>query len=186
MEYIDSQIKLHEGLIKLYTTHLENLKLIKSMQNTELKEMKELAPEDFLETDFIGSDQDMIWERIRNSRNTAEPIGEPTTKTNDESTTKTNGESMGVSIHTREDNLIAELPGEPVKEKNIVVSRLSKYTREKQNQIMQNMFKTARSNIEKIALIDSNIANNLESNVYKEADRLLEEYLNNSQSNEYL
>ena len=185
MEYIDSQIKLHEGLIKLYTNHLENLKLIKSMQSTEIKQMKELVPEDFLETDFIGSDQDMIWERIRNSRNaaeTAKPSGESTTKTNGESDTKNNGES----IHTREDNLIAELPGEPVKEKNIVVSRLSKYTREKQNQIMQNMFKTARSNIEKIALIDSNIANNLESNIYKEADRLLEEYLNNSQSNEYL
>ena len=177
MEYIDSQIKLHEGIIKLYTNHLENLKLIKSMQSTEIKQMKELAPEDFLETDFIGSDQDMIWERIRNSRNAAE-----TAKPSGESTTKNNGES----IHTREDNLIAELPGEPVKEKNIVVSRLSKYTREKQNQIMQNMFKTARSNIEKIALIDSNIANNLESNIYKEADRLLEEYLNNSQSNEYL
>lgn len=69
----------------------------------------------------------------------------------------------------------AEQPATAVK-----VSRLSKFTETKQNQIIKNIYEKAKTNIERLAEIDQGLTQNMEENINKEADRLLQSYLNGS------
>lgn len=69
----------------------------------------------------------------------------------------------------------AEQPSTAVK-----VSRLSKFTETKQNQIIKNIYEKAKTNIERLAEIDQGLTQNMEENINQEADRLLQSYLNGS------
>lgn len=60
-----------------------------------------------------------------------------------------------------------------------LITKLSKFSQKKQNQIIKNIFTKASDNINELAKFDSNIASNLNENIKIEADRLLNSYLDN-------
>ena len=62
--------------------------------------------------------------------------------------------------------------------KPLLVTRLSKFTYKKQNQIIKNIFLKAKINIETLAELDNTIKLNMEEKIKEEADRLLNLYLN--------
>jgi len=72
--------------------------------------------------------------------------------------------------------------GQPVEQPAtaVKVSRLSKFTEAKQNQIIKNIYEKAKTNIERLAEIDQELSQNMEETINQEADRLLQSYLNGS------
>jgi uncharacterized membrane-anchored protein YjiN (DUF445 family) len=58
-----------------------------------------------------------------------------------------------------------------------LITKLSKFPANKQNSILRNMFMRAKTNMEKLAKLDADIANNLDDKIQEEANRLLEVYL---------
>jgi len=60
---------------------------------------------------------------------------------------------------------------------NTIINKFSKYSSIKKLEILSSLFKTAKLNINKLALLDNSIQCNLNDNIQKEADRLLMVYL---------
>jgi hypothetical protein len=58
-----------------------------------------------------------------------------------------------------------------------VLSRLSKFTQKKQNEIIRNIFKTSSKNIDYLIELDTSLENDRDDLIGEEADRLLEAYL---------
>lgn len=57
------------------------------------------------------------------------------------------------------------------------INNLFKYSQKERDVILYNMYNTAKENINKLAAIDSKYKDNFDSEVSKESDRLLENYL---------
>jgi hypothetical protein len=262
MEFIDTQIKLYENLVTLYTNYIQSLKELKKVK--ELKKLKEkqlfqnddaFPQEDdsYSTENMINSDQDLIWLRMQQARaeqvlrhpqepiaretHTIEPSKEkpcveknPTEKTiaeklyvektlAEKKCIKENNVAMpefpqqvrnspiyeapaSLKIHTSSttQQTNSASPPAPLNEAHLdaypekktdanetkkddnfapLITRLSKYPQKKQNEIIKNIFLKAKENIERLAAIDQNIKNNLETEINAEADRLLAAYLAN-------
>jgi len=163
MDVLHGQIKLYENLIQNYTEYLQCLK------NQLLEQSKQYGNDsEILETKSdIHDDQDMIWQRIRQAH-----LGESQNVSN------VKQEKLGYAENNIENvELVIPESNRDVK-KGQTISRLSKFTKLKQNQIIKNIFIKARENMKILAELDKNILDNMEENVNKEADRILEVYLN--------
>jgi hypothetical protein len=165
MNIIEGQIIFHREMIKL---HMEQLnKLISSLQASEPPSEPPLlqASEPLSEPPALQAvdphqktnnlkdelDNDDIWDRIKNIHESKMPKSD-----------MRSGQP-------------ADQPATVVK-----VSRLSKFTEAKQNQIIKNIYEKAKTNIERLAEIDQELSQNMEENINQEADRLLQSYLNGS------
>lgn len=190
MDYLTSQIKLHEDIIQVHTTQLKYLQDLQKQKELNIDSINTL--EDIPETkvledeDMLLHDQDIIWERIRNAHpelygNKSDYCNQTHTETGSkEKIVKENNLNEephvikpDMQIHPVEEDKITN-PGYKV---NPIINRLSKFTTKKQNQILKNIFLTAKSNMEKLAELDPNIANGIDEKIHIEANRLLEAYL---------
>ena len=206
MDVLNGQIKLYESLIQNYTDYLQCLKNHLAQTKTDIKlkdipesntpafdapafEMPFNIPESEIQLEDIG--QDMIWQRIRQAH-----LGDENTQTNTgcventqtslgyaENTQTNTGcventqTSLGYAENNLE-NLELNLGSNRDVKKTNTISRLSRFTTLKQNQIIKNIFIKARENMKILSELDNNILDNMEENVNKEADRILEVYLN--------
>jgi len=194
MDYLTSQIKLHEGLIQLHTTQLAYLKNLQLQQlQTETDELTtdDLPQENYLSNESIlENDQDIIWDRIRKAHpemygsdeavcrgmsNEKTPEKTPVYKENNLTVP---GVELNVEQTIKSDLKLPE-PEPSTSKDSPLVTRLSKFPQKKQNQIVRNIFMTAKTNIEKLAEIDTSIAENIDERIQVEADRLLAAYLDN-------
>ena len=186
------QIKLYEGLISTYTEYLKSLRQL---------DLRETNSESGLESepDIFNDEQDMIWDRMHKAH-MLEPtihiepnihIEQPHQKTQQQQqhSQKPNNidlpEDLNINLLV-EKKVGADQQAGPEKkagtekkadQKREIITRLSRFTKEKQNEIIKRIFAAAKENMERLALLDKNILNTTES-IYKEADRILEVYLN--------
>ena len=202
MDYLTSQIKFHEGLIQLHTTQLTYLKNLQLQQlQTETDELTtdDLPQENYLSNEsMLENDQDIIWDRIRKAHpemygsDEAVCCGMPNEKTPEKPPEKTPEKTPvykenNLTVPDVELNVEQNIKSDlklPEPESNTskdipLVTRLSKFSQKKQNQILRNIFMTAKTNIEKLAEIDTSIAENIDERIQVEADRLLAVYLDN-------
>ena len=198
MDYLKSQIKFHEGIIQLHTTQLTYLKKLQLQQlqaETDDLTIDDLPQENYLSNEtMLENNQDIIWDRIRKAH--PELYGSDETVCCGMSNEKTPEKTAEKTAVYKENNLTVpkvELNVEqtiksdlklPEPESNTskgypLITRLSKFTQKKQNQILRNIFMTAKTNIEKLARIDISIAENIDEQIQVEADRLLVAYLDN-------
>ena len=194
MDYLTSQIKFHEGLIQLHTTQLAYLKNLQLQQlQTETDELTtdDLPQENYLSNESIlENDQDIIWDRIRKAHpemygsDEAVCSGMPNEKTPEktpvykENNLTVPDVELNVEQTIKSDLKLPE-PESSTSKDSPLVTRLSKFPQKKQNQIVRNIFMTAKTNIEKLADIDTSIAENIDERIQVEADRLLAAYLDN-------
>ena len=171
MDVLIAQIKLYENLIQNYTEYLQCLKNNLAQHKTSDVIPDILASDvmpDILASDVMpdieDTNQDMIWQRIRQAHL-------------DDSNVENTQTSLGY-VENNIENLELNMESNRDVKKVQVVSRLSKFTTFKQNQIIKNIFIKARENMKILAELDKNILDNMEENVNKEADRILEVYLN--------
>lgn len=123
------------------------------------KDCGEQLAKEHIQNEIIAqmSEQDVIWDRIRKAQKNTE---------------------------SRPNNLVQtqpikpELP-EPVPEqkKNVVINKLHRYPRKKQEQILKNIFDKAVVNIERLHEISPIPENERSEMIQKEADTLLAQYL---------
>lgn len=104
------------------------------------------------------SDQDLIWERIRDAQ-----LGNDDTKQ---------------PIH-RPNNLINSDPNppQPTQQKYVEVNKLHQFPRKKQGKIIKNIFDKAVVNIERLHEISPIPDDERDAMIQKEADDLLSQYL---------
>lgn len=176
------QIKLYEGLISTYTEYLKSLR---QLDLRETNSESEPNSEPNLEPDIFNDEQDMIWDRMHKAH-MLEPtihIEQPQQQTQKHQ--KPNNidlpEDLNINmpVEKNADQKADQKAGTEKKadQKREIITRLSRFTKEKQNEIIKRIFAAAKENMERLALLDKNILNTTES-IYKEADRILEVYLN--------
>ena len=168
MDVLRGQIKLYENLIQNYTEYVQCLK------NQLLEQSKQYENDsEILETKSdINDDQDMIWQRIRQAHLGDSHLGDSQNASNIKQ------EKLGYAENNIESEELAVPESNRDVKKGQTITRLSKFTTLKQNQIIKNIFIRARENMKILAELDKNILDNMEENVNKEADRILEVYLN--------
>ena len=177
------QIKLYEGLISTYTEYLKSLRQL---------DLRETNSESGLESepDIFNDEQDMIWDRMHKAH-----MLEPTIHIEQKHQKPNNIDlpedlNINLLVEKKADQQSKQHAGTEKKvgadqqagtekkadQKREIITRLSRFTKEKQNEIIKRIFAAAKENMERLALIDKNILNTTES-IYKEADRILEVYL---------
>ena len=195
MDYLTAQIKFHNDIIQLYANQIKYLQDLQKQQeidfatNNILEDENETNPNT---DDILLHDQDIIWDRIRKAHPelygnkydccNKEPT-EPTEPTEPKLSEKIgNDNNLEVVIPTIKSDMKLNQSTDcetktPGYDTNPVINRLSQFTNKKRNQIIKNIFATATTNMEKLAELDINIKDNIDTQIRLEADRLLKAYL---------
>jgi hypothetical protein len=191
MDYLETQIKFHEGLIQIHTSQLSYLKNLQLHNKSDDLTTDDFPQENYLSNDaMLEKDQDIIWGRVRNAHTKiygsdesgcceTQPEKKPVHKENNLNVPDVNPIIEQTVEHTIKSDI--KLPESEISTCNVVplITRLSKFPQKKQRQIMLNIFTTAKTNIEKLAELDISIAENIDEQIQVEADRLLDTYLDN-------
>lgn len=204
MDYISDQIKFHEDIINVHTLHINNLKkyicenhkIDKIPISSSVSEKENVDYETKDLSSLLAFDNDLIWSRIRNAHNSMQNIDDanndldqlpinsevPTqhqlhNKSTQIAAVKENNLLVSMPEIKLTNNLESDLKNNPYMNNIPKITKLSRFTQKKQNQIIKNIFIKATENINKLSELDSTILNNLDANIQTEADRLLNIYL---------
>jgi hypothetical protein len=223
MDVLDVQIQFHTNMVNIHKQQIHQLTQLKTM--SELKKLSHAsdAEEPALENETtsdngtaettdsgwnndavaeMDSDQDLIWERIRQARlkNTHPEVAQPTpipSENLDKKNTTAKKNNLNVVVDTVNPMTKASMTKASMTKASMtkasmtkpmtkttpegdmptLITKLSKFPANKQNSILRNMFMRAKTNMEKLAKLDADIANNLDDKIQEEANRLLEVYL---------
>ena len=174
--FYEEQIIFHTNIINVHTTHINNLKKLITPEKKEYyinnlnhelmdKQIADISKD----IPYIYADeQDMIRERITNAhiKNNKIPLNNNMNP----------NESINLPLNNSNESI--NLPLNNSNESiNPPVNKFSKYSSSKKLEIMAGIFKTAKLNINKLALLDNSINDNLSDHIQKEADRLLNIHL---------
>lgn len=201
MDFLESQIQLHSSIIEVHTKQLNYLKTLQNIQSADDVDdgvdtglPVDLPDENYLgDTSNLERDQDLIWDRIKMAhpeRYMDSPEKPPVYKENNLSTPIIKFEitnTQDIDKLPKKTQVVGDIKLQQPPDSGMetyskfapLVTRLSKFTHKKQDQIIKNIFAKARVNIEQLSKLDANIANNIDEEIQKEADRLLAAYLDN-------
>jgi len=204
LDFYETQIKYHQDLIDVHTNYIINIKklisntknidtelsnisneeyYINNLNNETLNKMIEPKINEFDDTISISQSytdgQDMIRDRINdahikyNSTNNIKEIKSTQKEPNNLEKVNTQRDMDIPGIVSEQNN--GDYENNTIN--NPIINKFSKYSSVKKLKIMSNIFKVAKKNINKLALLDNSIKDNLSDNIQKEADRLLMVYL---------
>ena len=166
-KFYDTQIAFMESQIILYKNQIDILKNLKCNNNLNedvINEVCKSTENNFNDEILKNDDQDNVWDRIKEAH------------LKNENVEKNNIEIKNITDENN--NIENKIKDEDIKiKKNIIVNKFSKFTNHQKMEIMSKIFKNATENVNKMKMINKEIENDLEDSIQKEADRLLEIYL---------
>lgn len=197
MDFVQNQIDFHTAMVQLHTSQIKYLQTLNEKNNHvpevtkhEIlkQELTNIDKTEIAPTEFLDAGQELIWDRIRKARlnqsNATDltqktPINQPNEIVPDMEliqtavTAKKNNLNVDINIPTTD-----QLPAAPQLPKPLSINKLHKFTVKKRDEIIRNVFKSARSNVERLATIDPTMRDTMDEHIQIEADRLLSVYLN--------